>query len=73
VIVCEYFFKDFDARGSDAYLTSWAADVDQMAAKGWEVVEYVPRPLGQWTVLFSKPSDGRSFPRDIGFSEEAGT
>jgi hypothetical protein len=42
MIVCEYCFKDFHARGSDAYLTAWATKADQMAVEGWEVVEYVP-------------------------------
>jgi len=67
MIVCEYCFKDFHARGSDAYLTAWATKVDQMAVEGWEVVEYVPRSLlGQWTVLFSKSSEsGASVKRGL--------
>ena len=75
MIVCEYCFKDFHARGSDAYLTAWATKVDQMAVEGWEVVEYVPRSLlGQWTVLFSKSSERRSLPQNMSdFPQDAGT
>jgi hypothetical protein len=47
MIVCEYFFKEFNARGSDEYLSAWAADVDRMADEGWEVVEHTQR---LWTI-----------------------
>jgi hypothetical protein len=55
MIVFEYFFKEFNARGSGEYLSAWAADVDQMADEGWELVERIPRLHGQWTVLFCRP------------------
>lgn len=58
MIVCEYFFKDFNSRGSDEYLDSWASHVDHMADEGWEVLECIRRPgnFGLWTVLLSRPS-----------------
>jgi len=35
MIVCDVFFKEFYAHGSDDYLCHWAAEVDWMAAEGW--------------------------------------
>jgi hypothetical protein len=35
MIVCEYFFKGFNARGSDEYLSAWAADMDRTAGEDW--------------------------------------
>ncbi len=58
MIVCEYFYKEFNSRGSNEYLNSWASDVDQMADDGWEVLDCIRRPgdFGMWTVLLCKPS-----------------
>jgi hypothetical protein len=47
MIVREYFFKEFNARGNDEYLSAWAADVDRMGDEGWEVVEHTQR---LWTM-----------------------
>ena len=55
MIVFEYFFKEFDARGSGEYLGAWAAGVDRMAEEGWGLVERIPKVGGQWTVLFCRP------------------
>jgi hypothetical protein len=57
MIIFEYFFKVFDARGSGEYLSAWATDVDRMADQGWELVERIPRLHGQWTVLFCRPGE----------------
>jgi hypothetical protein len=58
MIVCEYLFKEFNTRGSDEYLDSWASHVDHMADEGWEVLECIrsPRGFGLWTVLLCRPS-----------------
>jgi hypothetical protein len=63
MIVCEYLFKDFNARGSDEYLDSWASHVDRIAYQGWGVLECTRRPgrFGLWTVLLCRPS--RNAPR----------
>jgi hypothetical protein len=39
MIVCEYFFKEFHARGNGDYLSAWVAQVDQMGAEGWKVLD----------------------------------
>jgi hypothetical protein len=58
MIVCEYLFKEFNTKGSDEYIDSWASHVDHMADDGWEVLECIRRPesFGLWTVLLCRPS-----------------
>jgi hypothetical protein len=56
MIVCEYFFKEFYSRGSNDYLSAWAAQVDCMAGKGWQVLDCRRKPQpGFWTVIFERP------------------
>jgi hypothetical protein len=56
MIVCDVFFKEFYARGSDDYLSHWATEVDWMAADGWRVVECCRQSEypGFWTVVFGR-------------------
>jgi hypothetical protein len=58
MIICEYLFKEFNARGSDEYIISWASHVDQMTDEGWEVLHCTRSPgsFGSWTVLLCRPS-----------------
>jgi hypothetical protein len=58
MIVCEYFFKEFDARGSDEYLNAWAAEVDRMGGLGWKVADSTRRRKqpGVWSVLLVRPA-----------------
>jgi hypothetical protein len=58
MIVCEYFFKEFDSRGSDEYLSAWAAEVDRMGCVGWRVIDSTRRRKqpGLWTVLLVRPA-----------------
>jgi hypothetical protein len=60
MIVCEYCFKEFDARGNEEYLSSWSAQVDRMAEEGWVVEnsERRPRRPGLWTVVLVRPPQG---------------
>ena len=56
MIVCEYFYKEFNARGGDDYLRSWASVIDDMTNEGWEVLDSIRRPgnFGLWTVLLGR-------------------
>ena len=56
MIDCEVSFRNFDAHGSESYLASWAAEVDKMAAQGWQVMECCrPQlPSREWTVVFGR-------------------
>lgn len=57
---CEYFFMGFYTRGSDEYINAWAADVDRMAAQGWDVLDSVRnqgRPF-HWTVCLYRDGSG---------------
>lgn len=58
MIVCEYFYKPFDARGSNEYLNAWATEVDLLAAEGWQVLDSKRRqaPEGWWTVVLARPA-----------------
>ncbi len=57
MIVYEYFFKEFHARGNGDYLTKWAAQVDQLAAEGWKVLDCCRKneQPGFWTVILGRP------------------
>jgi molybdopterin-binding protein len=57
VIAHEYFYKGFYSRGDDDYISQWAAEIDQMAAAGWEVLgsERLPGIPFQWTVCLYRP------------------
>jgi molybdopterin-binding protein len=61
VIAHEYFYKGFHSRGDDDYLNQWAAEIDQMAAAGWEVLgsERMPSIPFQWTVCLYRPAQSR--------------
>lgn len=52
MIVCEYLFKEFNTKGSNEYMDSWASHVDLMAEEGWAVLECNRKPasFGLWTV-----------------------
>jgi hypothetical protein len=56
MIVCDVFFKEFYARGSDDYINAWATEVDWMAAEGWTVIESCRQSEhpGFWTVVFGR-------------------
>ena len=57
MIVCEYFFKAFDSRGSDDYFDAWAREVDLLGDQGWKVVDSLRqhgRP-GNWTLVLGRP------------------
>ena len=56
MIVCDVFFKEFYAHGSDDYLCHWAAEADWMAAEGWRVIECCRKSEhpGVWTVVFGR-------------------
>jgi molybdopterin-binding protein len=76
---CEYFFLGFHTRGSDEYINAWAADVDRMAAQGWDVIGSV-RDQGKpfhWTVCLYRDtqtgptsSGAASSPSTVGQSTE---
>lgn len=57
MIAHEYFYKGFYSRGDDDYINQWAAEIDQMAAAGWEVLgsERMPGVPFQWTVCLYRP------------------
>jgi len=52
MIVCEYVFKEFNTKGSNEDMDSWASHVDLMGEEGWAVLECNRKPasLGLWTV-----------------------
>jgi molybdopterin-binding protein len=59
-MACEYVFKDFYSRGSDEYINTWAAEVDQLAGEGWKILDSV-RSQGkpfQWTVCLYRDTVG---------------
>ena len=71
MIVCEYFFKEFHTRGNSDYLTAWVAQVDQMGAEGWKVLDCCRKNdlPGFWTVILGRPEcefseNMKSNPRD---------
>jgi len=75
MIICEYRFDEFNARGSDKYINSWASRVDLMAEEGWEVLECARRAgsFGLWTVLLCRPSrndPGHKLKDDISIDRE---
>ena len=39
MIVCEYRFENFNARGDDEYLDRFAQRLDQLFAQGWTVLD----------------------------------
>jgi hypothetical protein len=59
MIVCEYWYRDFNSRGSDDYVRTWAAQVDRMAAEGWSVLECYPdrKHPGSWTTVLIRPQE----------------
>jgi molybdopterin-binding protein len=61
VIAHEYFYKGFRSRGDDDYISQWAAEIDRMAAAGWEVLgsERMPGIPFQWTVCLYRPIRNR--------------
>lgn len=58
IVVCEYFYKEFNARGDDDYLHAWAAEVDWLAEYGWAVLDCVRHPErpGFWTTVLCRPA-----------------
>jgi len=61
VITGEYYYKEFYSRGDDDYMVRWAAEVDEMAEDGWEVLGS-ERSLGlpfQWTVCLYRCVEDR--------------
>lgn len=56
MIVCEYFYKEFNAMGNDEYIHSWSSVIDDMTDEGWEVLDCIRRPgnCGMWTVLLGR-------------------
>lgn len=58
MIVCEYYFKNASANGSDQ-LTAWTAEVDLLAARGWVVIDCCRERLhpGHWTVVLGWPAE----------------
>lgn len=58
IIVCEYFYKEFNARGGNDYLHAWAAEVDLLAECGWAVLDCVrqERRPGFWTTVLCRPT-----------------
>jgi hypothetical protein len=58
IIVWEYFYKEFNARGGNDYLQTWAAEVDLLAERGWAVLDCVRRPRrpGFWTTVLCRPA-----------------
>jgi len=57
-VIGEYFYKGFHSRGDNDYLNKWAAEIDQMADAGWEVLgsERIPGVPFQWTVCLYRVS-----------------
>jgi len=41
MVVCEYLFTEFNARGSDEYIESWAEQLEAILAQGWRVDDAV--------------------------------
>jgi hypothetical protein len=57
VIAHEYFYKGFHSRGDDDYINQWAAEIDQLAAAGWEVLgsERMPAYPSNGPYVFTGP------------------
>jgi hypothetical protein len=39
MIVCEYFFENFDALGDDEYLDMFSGRLDEFLAAGWTLLD----------------------------------
>jgi len=56
MIVCEYLYTEFNARGNDEYIVWWAERLEEVLAQGWQVVDAVrktPRN-GMWSVCLAR-------------------
>jgi hypothetical protein len=68
----EYFYKEFDAKGSYEYLSRWAAEIDQMYEEDWSVVGSVPKATkrGLWmTCLWRDPDHAKLRPKEYCWPE----
>ena len=57
IVVYEFFYKPFDAHGDNDYLHEWASEIDDLAARGWTVLDCVRqvRHPGFWTTVLCRP------------------
>jgi hypothetical protein len=39
MVICEYLFENFDARGDDQYLDEFSERLDELFRSGWKLVE----------------------------------
>lgn len=64
MVLCEYLFKSFYALGDNQYFNAWAAEIDDMFAAGWRVVECYRNDHnpGFWTTVLGRPEHAVCLP-----------
>jgi len=56
MILCEYRFENFNTRGDDDYLDSFAVRLDELFTQGWALLDAHRDAEGWWQVELYKPT-----------------